>query len=142
VTDLISRLRIHLLDIYDHNPFVGLLQMKIDDLREGEADLSMPVIHEVHTNLFRMIHGGALASLADTAMGVACATLGKRVVTLEMNMNFVRSAGPGETIKAAGKVVHNGKATLVMECDITDSSGQLLVKARGTFFVVGQFEPE
>jgi uncharacterized protein (TIGR00369 family) len=142
VTDIILRLKRHLLDIYDHNPFVGLLQMTIDDLREGEADMSMPVLHEVHGNLFGMAHGGALASLADTAMGVSCATVGKRVVTREMNMNFVRSAFPGETIKAAGKVVHNGNATLVVECDLTDTKGQLLVKARGTFFVVGHFDPE
>lgn len=142
MTDIVARLKRHLLNIYDHNPFVGLLQMQIDDIREGEADLSMPVIYEVHTNLFKMVHGGALASLADTAMGVACATLGKRVVTLEMNMNFIRSAGLGATIKAAGKVIHDGKATLVVECDLTDSSDTLLVKARGTFFVVGQFDLE
>jgi len=128
--------------LYDRNPFVGLLRMKIEALREGEAELSMPVIQEVHTNLFGVAHGGSLASLADTVMGVACATKRSRVVTIDMNINYIQSAPSGESVKARGWIIHHGKNTMVVEAEILDGSGQLLAKARGTFFVVGQFEQD
>ena len=125
--------------IYDQNPYVNLLGMHITKLEEGQAVLSMSVTPN-HTNLYNMVHGGALASLADTAMGIACATTGKKIVTLEMNMNFIKGAPPQSALTAIGKVVHNGKSTLVAECDIVDLHHVLIAKARGTFFVTGTFD--
>ncbi|WP_425058257.1 Acyl-coenzyme A thioesterase PaaI [Sporomusa carbonis] len=135
-------LKDHLYEIYNQNPFVDLLQIKIVELQEGAAKLTMPVVNAKHTNLYNVAHGGALASLADTAMGVACATTGKKVLTLDMNMNFIRSAKPRETISAVGRVVHNGTHTMVAETDIVDSMNNLILKARATFFVIGNFLPE
>ena len=121
---------------YEKNSFVNLLHMQIVAAREGEIELSMPIQAEIHTNLYGVAHGGSLASLADTAMGIACATFGKRVVTLEMNINFLR----GVPIQPAIRVIHNGSRTIVTECDIYDEENQLMAKARGTFFVIGRFE--
>jgi 1,4-dihydroxy-2-naphthoyl-CoA hydrolase len=126
--------------IYDQNSYVNLLGMRIVKLEEGQALLSMLITTEKHTNLYHVAHGGALASLADTAMGIACATTGKQVVTLEMNMNFIKSGKPESTLRALGKVIHNGKSTLVAECDIMDQHNVVIAKGRGTFFVTGQFE--
>ncbi|MHC1746535.1 MAG: PaaI family thioesterase [Negativicutes bacterium] len=127
---------------YDINPFVKLLQITIAHLEEGSAVLDMPVLEDKHTNLFNVAHGGALAGLADTAMGVACATLRKKVLTLEMNMNFIRAATPQKAIRARGRVLHNGNSTIVAEAEIFDSTDTLLLIARGTFFVVGEFSVE
>jgi acyl-CoA thioesterase len=132
----------NLVTIYDQNPYINLLDIQLDALKEGQAELSMPVIAGKHTNLYNIAHGGALASLADTVMGVACATTGKKVVTLDLNMNFIKGAIPQSEIKAYGKVVHNGKNTMVAEGEIFDSEKQLLVKSRATFFVTGMFEEE
>lgn len=140
MTAALARIKEHLSHLYDINPFVSLLKMRIEDVREGEATLSMPVIYEIHTNLYRNAHGGALASLADTAMGVSCATLGNRVVTLDMNINYIRGAGEQPAIYCTGKVIHNGKSTMVVEAELTDGAGSLLGKARGTFFVIGKFD--
>ena len=131
----------HLYEIYDRNPYVRFLDMKIVHLEYGCAELTMPVESDKHTNLYNMAHGGALASLADTSMGVACATTGKKVVTLEMNMNFIKGATPQKALRGLAKVVHNGKTTMVAEVDITDEVGDLILKARATFFIVGKFEP-
>jgi len=83
----------HVFGIYKQNPYVNLLDINLEQLDEGYAELSMPIMNK-HTNLYNVAHGGALASLADTCMGVACATTGKKVVTLEMNMNFIKGAVP------------------------------------------------
>lgn len=134
-----EQLKTHLYELYAHNPFVNLLQMKIEELGEGTVKLSMPVLADKHTNLYNMAHGGALASLADTAMGMACATTGKKVVTLDMNLNYIRGAECQEAIIATGTLIHNGRSTMVAEAEIVNSSRNLLVKARATFFVTGTF---
>lgn len=130
----------HLLEIYAKNAFVHLLQMQLAELEEGRATITMPIDESKHTNLYQTAHGGALAALADTAMGVACSTTGKKVVTLEMNMNYIRTAKATETITAIGRVIHNGSRTMVAEAEIADSAGNLILKARGTFFVLGVFD--
>ncbi len=124
---------------YHDNQFVNLLGMKIVAAHQGRLELSM-LIDAKHTNLYKVVHGGALASLADTAMGVACATLGSRVVTLEFNMNFIHNVKPGDEVRALATVIHHGRTTMVVEASLTDQAGQLLCKARGTFFVIGKFE--
>lgn len=142
MTDRIDRLKEKLHNLYKRNPFVGLLQMKVEDVKEGEATLAMPIIQAIHGNLYGMAHGGATASLADTAMGLACVSLGKRVVTLDMNINYIYGAADGETMTAVAKVVHNGQHTVVVEAEHRDTAGRLLAKARGTFFVVGSLDPD
>lgn len=145
MSDQFARLKEILYKRYEVNPFVKLLQITIAHLEKGAVVLEMPVLEDKHTNLFNVAHGGALSGLADTAMGVACATLGKKVLTLEMNMNFIRAAAPQKAIRARGSVIHNGNNTMVAQTEIFDSSDTLLLSARGTFFVVGEFfaeEPE
>lgn len=136
----LARLRTYLMNVYDKNRFVNLLQMKVGDVEPGKVELLMPVIEEIHTNLYGNAHGGSIASLADTAMGFACATLGKRVVTLEMNMNFIHAAMSSSQLIAKAVVAHNGGRTMVVECDIVTSDDILVAKSRGTFFIIGQFE--
>jgi acyl-CoA thioesterase len=135
-----AELRQLLQHLYERNVFVRLLKMEITAIDVGRTEITMPVDPEIHTNLYGNAHGGALASLADTAMGVACATLGKRVVTLDFNMNFLRGVSIQPAIKAIATVIHNGSRTMVIECDLVDQGDDLVAKARGTFFTIGKFE--
>ncbi len=137
--DLDKQLLHYFQEKYHDNQFVNLLGMKMVAAHQGSIELSM-LIDEKHTNLYKVIHGGALASLADTAMGVACATLGSRVVTIEFNINFISNVKAGDEVRAIAKVIHHGRTTMVVEADLTDQEGRLLSKARGTFFVIGKFE--
>lgn len=127
-------------DAYRMNSYVRLLRMKLEHVEPGTAEVSMPIDPATHTNLYGVSHGGSLASVADTVMGVACASLGRRVVTLDLNMNFIKAAAADTEVRAVAKVVHNGRQTLVVECDVLGVESRLLAKARGTFFVVGQFD--
>ena len=129
-------------ETYRDNSYVKLLEMKLVHIEPGMAQLTMPINPAKHTNLYHVAHGGAMASVADTVMGVACGSLGRRVVTLEINMNFIKAAESGTIVSAIGRVVHNGRNTLVVECEVLAQDETLLLKARGTFYVVGKFDIE
>ncbi len=135
-------LKKHLNNLYEHNPYLQLLEMRIKHLEYGKAQLVMPIKASKHTNLYGVAHGGAVASLADTVMGVACATYGNRVVTIEMNINYIKSGQPGADIIGSSEVIHAGRQTMVVEGEIRDQQGILLAKSRGTYCVIGRFDKD
>ncbi|MFA6848832.1 MAG: PaaI family thioesterase [Selenomonadaceae bacterium] len=129
----------YIMSFYEDNPFVQLLHINIDKIASGNVQLSMKVLHE-HTNVYKIAHGGALMSIADTAMGAACLSCKKRVVTLDFSMNFLKAVPENATAYANASIIHDGSSTMVGECDLTDKSGEIFGKAHGTFFVLEKFD--
>lgn len=125
---------------YEKNPFVRHLKMGIDSIEDGKTRLVMQIDANTHVNFYGFAHGGAIASIADTAMGSACLSIGKKVVTIEMNFNCIKPALAGQTIIAEANILHNGNKTIVAEAEVRSEDGSLISKARGTFFVIGTFE--
>lgn len=126
----------HLENFYDNNPFVKMLDIQVKEISFGQVTLSLTT-DERHSNFYRISHGGALSSLADTAMGATCLSANKKVVTQSMNINFIKAAAEGTKLLATGHILHNGRRTLVCETDITDEDGTLICKATANFFVIG-----
>ena len=105
---------------------------------EGTAEFSMITDPDRHGNVMGTLHGGALATLADTAMGFAFATTlagDESFATLEMKVNFVRPVWTS-TLRASAQVVHRGKTTGLVECRVTDEQGRLVGHATSTCLVL------
>ena len=117
--------------------FEHFLKPELVSLNEGEAVITM-YIENQHLNIGRMIHGGILASVVDIAMGVACISYQKSVVTSEMNITYIRNIDSGNTIKAVAKVINNGKTLMRTICSIYDEDDRLLTSATATYFVLGK----
>ncbi len=124
----------------ERNHFYNLLGIHIEKAYQGHAVQTMKVELDKHTNLYANIHGGAIMSLGDSCMGVACASLGKKVVTLDMNINFISNVHAPAEVTAEANVIHNGKSTIVMSAKIFDAEGKVLSMMRSTYYVIGLFE--
>ena len=127
----------HFDEFYEANPFLALLGVRVTSYERGRVRLDMDVKHE-HTNVHCIAHGGVAATMVDTAMGIACFTCDKGVVTLEMNMSFIRPVFEGRVF-AEGVVIHDGKRTMVCEGRVFGEDGELCLKSVGTFYVVRDF---
>lgn len=128
-------------EIYIDNQHVNLLKMKLLSATVGEVIMEMPVIYELHTNLHNKIHGGALMSLMDTAMGLTCGTHRKKVVTTEVNISYLRTAEPGDVVEVKTSTLKAGNRLVVLEAiAYHQKSKDLIAKARASFFVIGSFE--
>ena len=123
---------------YENDPFIHVIDMSLVNIEDGQVTLGMPIT-EKHTNAHGIAHGGVLMSLADTAMGASCMSVNKKVVTMDLNINFIRAAKLGENVIAVAEVLHNGGKTMVSEAKILSEKGDLCAKARGTFFVIDNF---
>ena len=120
-----------------HSNPVNHFGFQLVKAERGRAVFRMPVL-ELHKQIHRVVHGGVLASLADTAGGFAAflaAPPGSRVLTIELKINFLEGVEHGE-IKADARVLRQGKTTSVVDCDVTDQDGRLVSKALMTFAVL------
>lgn len=124
---------------YEKNPYVKYLGIELVSLERARVKLAVHIAGDTHVNGYRVAHGGVLMSLADTAMGAACLTVDKKVVTLEMNMNCIKAVPENMMIYAIGQILHDGRHTVVAECEIIDKNGKLYAKSRGSFYIIDKF---
>lgn len=110
--------------------------IRLVDARPGEAEVAFDAGPE-HVNLQGLVHGGMLATLADTAMGLAARTTlepGRRHVTVQLGLEFL-SPGRRGRIVARGRTVKVGRQLAFAEADVMDADGRLLARAHSTLSV-------
>ncbi len=117
-------------------PFEDLLQMQIDSAEQGRAVLRMPftVKHAMGAGL---MHGGALTSLADTAVAMAIKSLlpeGTHFATTDLQARFVAPVSEGE-VRAVALVEGPRGRTFLGEARVYDCKGNEVFHFTSTFRV-------
>ena len=93
---------------------------------------------EHHSNRHGSVHGGAVATLVDTAMGAAVHSAfdgEKAPVTVEMKVTYLEPAPVGRLI-ATAQVKRAGKRITIVETEVTSDAGDLVAHGIGTFTTV------
>lgn len=92
-----------------------------------------------HLNIGNSAHGGVINALCDIALSgaVTCNYINKAetVVTMQMNVYFLRPGFEGDTLIARGEVVKKGGTICYVEGEVKNQKGELLAKASGDWFV-------
>lgn len=128
-------------NFYEDNPFTKHLGVNIVSIDKGNVCVNLTIKYE-HTNVYGIAHGGVIMSLCDMAMGAACLSVGKKVVTLDFNINILKSIDMKDIAIVKGMIIHNGRSTVIAECEVFNKDNKLCAKARGTFFVIGRLASE
>lgn len=111
-----------------------LFRMFLERVDEGRVEVAL-VVRSDHRNLVGTVHGGVIATLADTATGLAYRTVlpaGFQHVTSQLNVTFLAPAREGKIV-AKGVVVKQGKRSGYAEADVLGSDGTLLARATALF---------
>ena len=116
-------------------PFERYLRIKIIKAKDGYAELKMPY-REEFTNPHGSIHGGAITSLADTAIAVAISSkyLHSSLYTVKLEIKFKSPANKGE-IFAEAKIVNKRGKFIFGQVEIKDSKDKLLAQVLATFYL-------
>lgn len=126
--------------IYKKNPFMAdFFQVHIDEVRCGEAVVSIRTDPARHANHRGIIHGGVMAALADSVLGVTGASMGCVVVTVSMTIDYIKNTRPGETIRVESRVLHCGRSTMAIVAELHDEEDTLLGNMMATMMVVDHF---
>ncbi len=129
--DLLPRLRKRLAD----NPALGWLSPSLEELSLDACVLRLPY-REAITNGSGTVHGGVLATLADTAVAFALATNfdGKMgFATADLTIHFLRRAR-GE-VRARARILKKGQRVNVGEVEIVDADGREVARVLATFLL-------
>ncbi len=119
-------------------PYFQLLQIRLEEIDTGFTRFRMPFRREL-TQAYGVVHGGAIASLADTAVAFALMTIiqpGERVTTAEFKINFFVAVTDGEMIGEA-RVIHAGKRLVSADMEVKGQDGKLIAKGIATYAIIG-----
>ncbi len=119
------------------NPYAELVGFALQMGRRGSgACVATLDVRPELLNPNGVVHGGALFSMADTAMGAALHTTlapGEYCATVEIKIHFLQPVTKGK-LRCRTRLVHRGSRIAVLESHI--SVGRLQVaQALGTFAI-------
>lgn len=108
--------------IEDFMPANKILGIKVLEIKFGYAHLHVPFKKEFIGDFMQeRWHGGFLASIADTAGGVAGATTlnspKDRLNTIDMRMDYLHAA-TAHDIEAKAQVIKNGKTIIKVDIQL------------------------
>jgi uncharacterized protein (TIGR00369 family) len=118
------------LQLAEQSPYYKHLGITIVEAMEGYAKLRLD-FKDCLTHPYGYLHGGAIASLADSAGINAVLTILKdeqKALTLEMKINYLLPV-KDTAVFAEAKVVHRGKKFALADVDVKDDDGRLVAKA-------------
>jgi uncharacterized protein (TIGR00369 family) len=116
---------------------------KVEAEREGEIVFAMR-IEDKHTNMRGIAHGGMLASLADSSLGLGLTMYceGRQsFVTVNLSTDFIDSARPGDWVEAHVEVQKLGKRMAFANCFLQVGARRIL-RASGVFAVMNALNPD
>ena len=85
-------------------------------------------------NPYRVVHGGLIYTLADSAMGIVLAAAVKNGVTLNCNIEYL-SPGTGKKLFADTEIIKIGKTIAVVKSNVINEENKLIAIATGTYFI-------
>lgn len=101
-------------------------------------------IDERHTNMRGIAHGGMLASLSDSALGIGLTLYceGRHsFVTVNLSTDFVDAARPGDWVEAHVDIQKLGGRMAFANCFLQVGERRIL-RASGVFAVMNALSPE
>ena len=119
---------------FQSNIFPASIGIELDSIEPGRARLSLEVKPQ-HLQLAGIMHGGAIATLIDTAVAFAIVGASEpdaRFSTIEMKVNYLSAVREGRIV-ADAKLIRDGRRIVVADCDVIDSTGQLAAKGLLTY---------
>lgn len=111
-------------DSFGRQPFMAHIGAQITALAPGFCEITVERRPEL-TQQHGFVHGGVLASIADSAAGYAAFSLmpaEATVLTVEYKLNILRP-GAGEAVVARGRVLKPGRTLFVVQADVFARKG-------------------
>jgi acyl-CoA thioesterase len=124
--------RIH--EAFASVPYAKFLGLELGEMKPGEASLHLEVRDELRQNQ-GVVHGGAVASLIDTASAFAVVTQlepNERVTTTDLTIHYLRPVTAGR-LTATARTVRAGRRLFVLSVEVRDNQQKLIATAITTY---------
>jgi acyl-CoA thioesterase len=116
-------------------PYAKLLGLELGEVGQGVASIHLEVREDLK-QYQGVIHGGAVASLIDTAAAFAVLTqleINERVTTTDLTIHYLRPANSGR-LTARARIVRTGRRLVVLSVEVTNNQ-EILVGTAVTSYI-------
>jgi len=116
-------------------PYARLLGLELGEVDRGAVSIHLEVRDDLRQNQ-GVVHGGAVASLIDTAAAFAVLTqleINERVTTTDLTIHYLRPADSGR-LTARARIVRSGRRLFVLSVEVTNNQ-QILVATAVTSYI-------
>src|SRR3989442_10171180 len=118
------------------SPYVGHLGIQLTDMRPDMAMLTLPFADSLIT-IGTTVHGGAIASLIDTAAMVAAwsddsVPDNMRGTTVSLTVTYLAPA-EHEDIQATARVLKRGRSLVYLDVEVQSVSGNSIARCLATY---------
>lgn len=126
--------------------FANLVGYRLETWREDYAELSLE-IGEQHLNRSRVLHGGVLTTIIDSAGGYAgCYTADpekpRRAFTLSLDCQYLGTANVGERILVQAQKTGGGATIFFVKATVVTQDGRLIGQGSATYKYRRSVPPE
>ena len=129
------------LKFIEYLPHAKALGMQIVSIEDGVAEITMPYAdHLIGDPKTGVIHGGAVSALMDTCGGAAVMShpdAPAGTATIDLRIDYMRGATPGQTISARAEVYHITRSVAFVRATARDEDNTVAT-ATGAFTVEGR----
>jgi acyl-CoA thioesterase len=112
-------------EIVAKDPMASFLGIRLEEVRRAYARLSVEIRPE-YLNAHHRAHGMILSSMIDQAAAVAANSMEYDVLLVELKINYLSAAAPGERITAEARPVDIKKSLSLWTVDVRGASGTLV----------------
>jgi len=118
------------------SPYVAHLGMQLTEVQPGVATLTLPFANSLVT-IGTVVHGGAIASLIDTAAMVAAwsdveVPAKARGTTVNLTVAYL-TAAEKEDLQAVARVLRRGRNLVYLDVEVKGASGSVVAKGLVTY---------
>jgi len=116
-------------------PYARLLGLELGEVDRGAVSIHLEVRDDLRQNQ-GVVHGGAVASLIDTAAAFAVLTqleINEHVTTTDLTIHYLRPAGSGR-LTARARILRSGRRLFVLSVEVTNNE-QILVATAVTSYI-------
>ena len=127
-----------ILSIVGSAPWYRLIGMT-PKLLGDRVVVEMEIDKGKHIQALGAVHGGAIASVLDSAIGLninrEIVKTGKTAVTAQLNIHYIRPVTEGKIV-GMGMPVHIGSKVTVGYGEVRTEDGELVATGTATFYII------
>ncbi len=115
-------------------PYAKLIGLELGEVRPGTVTIHLDVRDELRQNQ-GVVHGGAVASLIDTAAAFAVLTqiaTDERVTTTDLTIHYLRPTSSGR-LTAIASILRGGRRLFVLTVEVRNDQQALVATAVTTY---------
>jgi acyl-CoA thioesterase len=122
------------LETIKNTPYLRLLGIELVEISREKVVMSLEMQEKLQQP-YKLLHGGATASLIDTAMAFAVVTsIGaeEKATTVDLTVQYLRPVTEGKVFCTA-KVVRAGKRLVFLSAEVANEQGKLTATGLSTY---------